>query len=111
MERETRKALIAAYKERKSTAGLYAVECLTTGDRWAGQAADLSAIGNRLDFTLRQGLHRHAGLQAAWRTHGPEAFRVTTLETIDEDTPAFAADRLLRERLAHWCATLKAERL
>ena len=111
MERETRKALIAAYKERKVVAGLYAVECLATGDHWAGQAADLSTIWNRLDFTLRQGLHRHAGLQAAWRAHGPDAFRLKILETIDEDTPAFAADRLLRERRVHWCAELKAKRL
>ena len=111
MNRETRKSLITAYKERKAAAGLYAVECLATGAQWAGQAADLSSIWNRHDFTLRQGLHRHAGLQAAWRVHGPDAFRFTILETIDEDTPAFAVDRLLAERLAHWCAKLKAARL
>ncbi|CAH1661266.1 conserved hypothetical protein [Hyphomicrobiales bacterium] len=111
MKPEERKALVAAYKERKTAAGLFAVECTATSAHWAGRAPDLSTIWNRLEFTLRQGLHRHAGLQKAWLTHGQGSFRLKILETIDGDLPSFAAERLLRERLAYWCAELRAEKL
>ncbi|MBS7699081.1 GIY-YIG nuclease family protein [Chelatococcus sp. YT9] len=111
MNREERKAHIAAYKERKTVAGIYAGECTATGAHWVGRAPDLSTIRNRLEFTLGQGLHRHAGLQAAWHTHGLDAFRLKTLETIDEDLPSYVAERLLGDRLAYWCAELKAARL
>ncbi|CAH1673489.1 MULTISPECIES: GIY-YIG nuclease family protein [unclassified Chelatococcus] len=111
MNREERKALVAAYKERKTVTGLYAIECTATGAHWAGRAPDISTIWNRLEFTLGQGLHRHSGLQAAWHAHGGHAFRLRILETVDDDMPSFAAERLLRERLAHWCAELNAERL
>jgi len=44
MKRELRKAAVAAYRERKAKAGIYAVVCHATGQRWIGRAADLDAI-------------------------------------------------------------------
>jgi len=44
MKREQRKAAVAAYRERKAKAGIYAVVCHATGQRWIGRAADLDDI-------------------------------------------------------------------
>jgi hypothetical protein len=104
-----RKAAIAAYKERKTKAGIFAVSCTATGGRWIGCAPDLSTIQNRLWFTLRQGGHRRGSLQTAWTAHGPEAFSLEVVETLDDETLAYVRDRVLAERQAHWCAVHAAE--
>jgi hypothetical protein len=59
MNREQRKAAVAAYRERKATAGIYGVVCHLSDQRWIGRAADLGTIQNRLWFTLRQGKCPH----------------------------------------------------
>jgi hypothetical protein len=61
-----RKAIVAAYKERKVVSGIYAVRCPAAGLCWVGQAPDLSTIWRRLSFTLRYGSHPNRALQSAW---------------------------------------------
>ena len=109
MTPDKRKAAVAAYKERKTIAGIFAVTCAATGERWIGCAPDLSTIQNRLWFTLRQSGHRRGSLQAAWTAHGPDAFNFETIETLDEETLAYVRDRVLVERQAHWCTVHRAE--
>lgn len=109
MQGADRKAAVAAYKERKAVAGIYAVRCSVTGQCWAGRALALDTVRNRLWFTLRQGSNPHRALQAAWRAHGAEAFSFEEIERLDEEALAYARDRALKERLAHWCAALNAE--
>src|SRR4249920_801633 len=109
MKREQRKAAVAAYRERKATAGIYAVVCLGSGQRWIGRAADLETIKNRLRFSLRHGDCPHRTLQAAWNAHGPEAFALEIVERLDDETLSYIRDRALKDRLAHWCSALDAE--
>jgi hypothetical protein len=109
MKGEDRKAAVAAYKERKAIAGIYALRCVPTGQRWAGRARDLGTVQNRLWFTLRQGSNPHRSLQAAWREHGAESFAFEEIERLDDEAIAYVRDRILKDRLAHWCATLGAE--
>lgn len=109
MQRDARKAAIAAFKERKAIAGLYAVRCLATGGRWIGRSQNLASVQNQLWFTLRLGSSPHRTLQEAWRTHGAEQFVLEVVEQLDEEKLAYARDRLLKERLEHWCAALGAE--
>jgi hypothetical protein len=111
MKGAERKAAIAAYKERKVAAGVYAVRCTATGQCWVGRSPALPAIRNRLWFGLRQGNDPHRSLQAAWTAHGADAFSFAGLERLPEDTPAMSRTRLLAERLAHWQAELGAEAL
>lgn len=109
MKREDRKAAVAAYKERKVVAGIYAVQCIPSGQRWVGYAPDLSTIRNRLWFTLRQGGDPHRGLQAAWREHGADGFTFEAIEQLDDETLAYVRERVAQDRLAHWRAALAAE--
>lgn len=108
MKREDRKALAADYKERKVVAGIYVLRCMATGQQWAGRAPDVATIWNRLSFTLRTGANPHRTLQAAWREHGADAFAFDIVERVKAENLDLGWERGLRDRLAHWCATLGA---
>lgn len=111
MKTKTRKAAIAAYKERKPAAGIFAITCAATGQRWVGAAPDLATIQNRIWFALRHGSHRQQSLQAAWAAHGPDSLTFEPVESIDEEELAYIRERILKERRADWCARLQAEAL
>lgn len=107
MKTDDRKAAIAAYKKRKSIAGIFAVRCAASGQVWVGRALDLDAIQNRVWFALRRGSHGNRELQGAWSAHGEGGLTFETLERLQEDELPYVRDALLRERAAHWSATLK----
>ncbi len=111
MDRMDRRAAVAAYKERKTAAGLYALRCSTTGAVWVGAAPDLTTIRNRLWFTLRQGGNPHRSLQAAWSAEGEAAFAFEVLEQLDEKIEGSARDRALKDKLAGWQARLSARKI
>ncbi|MBS0518957.1 MAG: GIY-YIG nuclease family protein, partial [Proteobacteria bacterium] len=85
MKNANRKAAAAAYKERKAVAGIYALRCLATGERWIGRAPDLSTIQNRLWFTLRQGSFPHRDVQAAWNACGAASFVFEEIERLEDE--------------------------
>ncbi len=109
MKREDRRAAVAAYKERKAVAGIYALHCRANGMRWTGRAADLEKIENRLSFMLRQGASPYSTLQEAMRMHGADSFDYEEIERLDDEPVAYVRERILKDRLAHWCAALQAE--
>lgn len=103
-----RKAATAAYKERKSVAGIFAIRCTAAGSVWVGRAPDLDTIANRLWFTLRSGGHSNRALQAAWVAHGADAFVFEPLEAIPDEDHAPTRERQLQQQLAYWAAELRA---
>ena len=109
MNREQRKAAVAAYRERKPAVGIYAVVCHASGQRWIGRAPDLGTIQTRLWFTLRRGSCAHRALQAAWNQHGPDAFSLDIIERIEDEALAYVRDGILKDRLSHWCSTFGAD--
>ena len=111
VEQKDRKAAVAAYRERKVAMGIYVVRCAATGQQWAGDAPDLATIWNRLTFALRHGSAQQRSLQSAWREHGADGFTFDILEKMDFEDVAYVRQRVLRDRLDHWCAALQAERI
>jgi hypothetical protein len=109
MNRENRKAAIAAYKERKPEPGIYVVHCEASGQQWIGSAPDLGPIWNRISFALRQGVASPKSLQTAWKDHGAESLRFEIVEMLDDEQLVFGRDRMLKERLGHWAGKLGAE--
>jgi len=103
-----RKAATAAYKERKSVCGIYALRCAPSGEVWVGYAPDMEKIRNRLDFTLRSGATPHRSLKEACQLHGLQAIAFESLEERDEDEPSFARDAWRKARLAYWREELGA---
>jgi hypothetical protein len=103
-----RRALVAAYKERKSVAGVFALRCAATGETFVGEALDIDKVFNRLIFSLRAGAHPRPRLQAAWSAHGEAAFAFETLERLPEAPSIYARDAALRGRRDHWRKALDA---
>ncbi len=108
MMREDRKAAIAAYKDRKVAAGIYAVRCAPTGEQWIGWAGDLSTIRNRVWFALRLGNHGQRAMQAAWNAHGADAFDLVEVERFEDEEPDYVRDARAKERMAFWRKELNA---
>lgn len=103
---------MAAYKERKVEAGIYAVRCAATGQLWLGSAPDLSTIQNRIWFTLRQGSNSHRSLQEAWAAHGSEAFTFEVVERLtDDDDPSYIRNAALKGLHAKWIEKLNGIRI
>jgi hypothetical protein len=51
-------------------------------------------------------------MQAAWKTHGEDAFVFDEVEVVDvEELSAYLVNQRLQERLKHWCAELGAGRV
>jgi len=103
-----RKAAIAAYKERKTVAGIYVVRCTTTSETWVGQSPNLETIQNRIWFSLRQGSHTCRSLQAAWTAHGPDSLTFEECERLEDEEIPYVRDALLKERVVHWRSQLGA---
>ncbi|TFI58697.1 GIY-YIG nuclease family protein [Sphingomonas parva] len=109
MKSEDRKAATAAWKERKASAGIYAVRCEPSGEAWVGRAPDLAAVENRIGFALRMASTPHRSLRDAARVHGADAFRFEVLERLDEEeATGLGRDRILKARHAHWVEALAA---
>ncbi|GGF44786.1 hypothetical protein GCM10007301_00390 [Azorhizobium oxalatiphilum] len=109
MDNARKKAVIAAYKERKVPAGIYAVHC--GGQVWVGQSPNLTSVENRLRFTLDHGSHPNAALQRAWNALAEKVLRVEVVETLAEETDPYLRGKALSERLDHWKAVLGARRI
>lgn len=109
MKNEDRKAAIAAYKEQKVIAGVFAVHERTGGKVWIGTAPNLDTIQNRIWFSLKGNVYRGRSLQTAWSEGSESDFRFEVLEAIDEETDTYIRDKKLKERQAEWISKLQAE--
>jgi hypothetical protein len=109
MDQQARKAAVAAFKERKSQPGIYALTCRPTSQKWVGRASDLATIWNRLSVALRMASTPHRSLQAAAKEHGEGAFDFEVMERIEEPnaSPALVW-AILKRRLEHWRDALGA---
>ena len=112
MDKQSRRQVVRDYKERKITAGIFAVRCTATDQAWVGAASNIEQQQNGIWFALRHGSGRNPGLQAAWKSHGEAAFAFDVLEAIETaDLSAYAIANRLKERDAHWRAKLAAPKL
>jgi hypothetical protein len=100
--RDQRKAAIAAYKERKSVAGVYALRCGPSGEVWVGATLGLDKIWNRIAFSLATGAAPRPALQSAWTRHGAASFAFEALERLEGEDLPYVRDALLKDRLADW---------
>jgi hypothetical protein len=108
MNKDERKAAVAAYKERKPAAGIFAVRCAPSGQVWVGQTPNLGTIQNRIWFTLRLGTSSNRDLQSAWSAHGGENFTFEPLEQLEDEELPYVRDAVLKERALHWRSMLNA---
>ena len=92
-DKESRKQLIDAYKERSrtQTGGVYAVRNTQNGRIFLDASADITASENRFKFAQSTGSCVNVKLNRDWAEFGSGAFTFEILETIDKNedqTPA-----------------------
>jgi hypothetical protein len=109
VDRQGRKAAIAAYKERKPAWGVFAVRCAATGQVWVGGSRHVDTQRNGLWFSLRHGASPYRVLQSAWGAQGEAAFAFEVLERLPDDdgSDIGRADALAR-MCRRWQAALDA---
>ena len=103
MSRDRKRALTAAYKERKARPGVFAVRCLAAGQVWVGTSRDLTSRQNGIWFALRMGTSLNRAMQQAWREHGEAAFTYEDLQVLDGDgLSTWLLDQALKDAAAVW---------
>lgn len=105
---EDRKLAKDLYKERKVSAGIYAVRCVPSGQIWVGQASNVDSVRNRLWFMLRGGNHQERSMQKAWSAYGADGFAFEILERVDEGEPHYIRRDRLSKLLVQWRDRLRA---
>ena len=83
MNPRSKKDLIAAYKRRTQTGGVYAVVNKTTGKSLVLASAEIDGIRKRYEFAEMTGGCFHPKLQKDAQTCGNGAFAFTVLETLE----------------------------
>jgi len=106
-----KKALVAAYKDTPTIAGVFAVICTATGQAWVGKSLHIDTQQNGLWFALRLGSSPFKSLQAAWSEHAPEDFRFEQLDRLPEDTSPMRRKDELNSRARLWRERLQAAEL
>lgn len=103
MDKNDRKAALAAYKQRKITGGVFQIVNIKTGRRLLMSDADLKGSENRFRFSQMNGSCTYGRLTADWLRFGAEAFRFETLEELekkeDQTDEAFREDLALLEEI------------
>jgi hypothetical protein len=103
-----RKDLVRRYKEMPRPMGVYRVRNTSDEVSLVGCSADLPAILNRSRFQLDAGMHPNRALQADWTRHGPQAFLMETLDTLEwPDQPDYDPSADLRTLAALWVDRLR----
>lgn len=106
MERNRKKELIAAYKERKVVGCVYEIRCAGNGMCLVKADSDASRAENRLAFAKSTNACFISALSKDWEDYGAESFSFRILETLEKKAEQtdreFAADlaamaELLRE--------------
>lgn len=96
MQKDKRKELAAAYKEKRSLGGVVAIICATTGKRLLMSGADIRGLENRFRFSAATGSCVSPRIQADWDRFGAGTFSFEVLETLeqgpDQDAAAFRKD-------------------
>ncbi|HTO39574.1 MAG TPA: GIY-YIG nuclease family protein [Rhizomicrobium sp.] len=109
LDKSQKREAARAYKERKTSPGIFAVRCTQTGDVWVGATRNLDTQQNSTFFTLRTASHTNKKLLAAFNQHGEDAFTYEAVEEIDaEDLTTYLLNAALKDREHHWRENLKA---
>jgi hypothetical protein len=102
MDRDERKKLADAYKERASIGGVYVIRNVSNGKIYLDCTADIAAMQNRFEFLRQTNSCVLFKLRKDWDACGPDAFTFEVLETLEkgenQTNEAFMDDLLtLRE--------------
>lgn len=84
MDKQSKKEMSAAYKEKKKIGGIYAVRNTATGRALLGAAPDMDGFRNRFAFSQATGGCVQPKLDDDWKKYGASAFVLEVLETLEK---------------------------
>ncbi len=84
MEKQSKKELLAAYKERAIIGGVYAIKNTANGKILLQSAADLYGCKNRFEFAQKTGGCAALQLHEDWKIFGAVAFTFEILEQLEK---------------------------
>ena len=84
-DNKTKKELIAQYKEREITGGIYAIKNVLSDKLLLGATTDLNGYKNRFEFSQKTGSCIDHKLQSDWSKHGGEKFVFEVLDTLKKE--------------------------
>lgn len=82
MDKQLRKEILAAYKERQVTGGIYIIKNTVNGKMLLLSAADLQGAKNRFEFCRLMNSCTYVKLQKDWEQLGADSFVFETLEDL-----------------------------
>lgn len=84
MDKNERKAAVAAYKQRKITGGVFRIANRETGRRLLMADLDLKGAENRFRFSQATGSCTYGKLSGDWARYGGTVFEFEALEEIEK---------------------------
>ncbi len=82
MDKQSKKEMRQAYREKPVEGGVYAIINDKTGTRMLFATAELQGSLNRFDFFVQQNMPPHPLLKQEWEKEGPAAFRIEIVEKL-----------------------------
>lgn len=95
MDRQNRRELIAAYKERKVCGGVFGIRNTVTGKILLLSTTDLQGCENRFRFSQMTGSCTYSKVQKDWAQYGGQAFCFELYEALEKKETQ--TDRQFRE--------------
>lgn len=100
-----RKELLEQFKRMKPQMGVLMIRCTVDNSVWLCPCPNLQARQNRFTLQLGVGSHPNRRLQQLWSAHGPDAFEISVLDTLeykkDDDGKVDYTDDLYQLAQAH----------
>ena len=83
MDKQRKKEMLQAYKERRPQMGIVSYECTATGDVFLSAAKDTAADINGTTMKLESGFHPNKRLLELWTRYGQDGFSIRVVETLE----------------------------
>lgn len=80
---QTKKEIIAAYKEQKTVGGIYLIRNTKSGKLFLDTTPNIQGIGNRFDFAQKTGTCFNIKLQKEWTAANKGDFKLEILEELE----------------------------
>lgn len=87
MDKERRKQLIEAYKNRQTEMGVISYRCKVTGESFLGISKDTRVDFNSTNVKLNSGYHPNKRLLELWKQYGAEGFECCVLRVLKCENP------------------------
>ena len=84
MDKNDRRAICTAYKERKGLGGVYSITNRVTGEKHLFSTPNLQGAENRFEFMVQTNGCTVLSIQKEWASYGPDAFFFEVLESMEQ---------------------------